>query len=116
MYFLQSRPIPLVTTMRVANIMKRNYRKGPGSRAEQNRPPQGLTLASVKTHYSLLPLYASLGFAMTCVVLYCFRLATKPTDVSWRKEHEPWEHYRHQHIKIVNPTKGTDCIAPEYKN
>ena len=111
--------IAIATTRRFANIMERSYMSGKGSRAEQNRRPQGLTVASLKTHYSLLPLYGALGFAMTVMVLYCIRLATKPTDISWKKDHEPWEYYRHREFKLVNPTKidhSTACKAPDYKN
>lgn len=115
MYFLQSR----IIARRFTNIIKRNYMTGKGSREQQNLAPMGLTMASIKTHYSLVPLYASLGFAMSVVVLYCIRLATKPTDLSWTKEHEPWEYYRHREFKFINPTKvdhSTACQAPDYKH
>jgi hypothetical protein len=47
---------------------------------------QGMTLKSLKKHTALQPLFVIMGLGMTFVVAYCIRLATRTTDVAWRKQ------------------------------
>ena len=120
MSLLQPRIIALATTNRASNYLIRNYMKGPGSRAEQNRRPMGLTTASVKAHYSLIPLYGAFGFAMSCVALYIYKLLVNNEVVSWAKhqrfDDQPWNHWSNKEFKIINITPSPDCQAPDYKN
>lgn len=52
------------------------------------------TLKYLKGHYALIPLFGSLGFAMTLAGTYLLRLSTVNPDVSWRRKTnpEPWQH------------------------
>jgi len=51
-------------------------------------------LATLRHHYSLIPLFAALGFGMCLAAGYTIRLATRNPDVSWRRRSnpEPWQH------------------------
>lgn len=51
-------------------------------------------LATLKRHYSLIPLFVALGFGMCMAAGYTIRLATCNPDVSWRRKSnpEPWQH------------------------
>ena len=47
---------------------------------------QGTTLKSLKHHTALQPLFIIMGAGIVFVALYCGRLASKTTDVNWRKK------------------------------
>ena len=47
---------------------------------------QGLTMASLRHHVALQPLFLIMGVGMTFVALYVGRLASKTTDVNWTKK------------------------------
>jgi len=53
---------------------------------------RGMTWASLKEMYSLIPLFLSVGGAVTMSGLYTARLALQNPDVSWRPKsnQEPW--------------------------
>jgi len=53
---------------------------------------KGMTWQSLKEMYSLIPLFLSVGGAVTMSALYITRLAIKNPDVSWRlkSNQEPW--------------------------
>jgi hypothetical protein len=93
--------------------------EGAGSRAEQNRPMQGMTLRLLKKHMSLISLAVIMGVAVTFVGAYCIRQATRAPDVSWRKKPEAYEAYRDKQYKFLNVAKrdfSTACQAPKYKD
>ena len=65
---------------------------------------QGLTLSSLKHHVALQPLFAIMGLGMIMVGAYLGRLAIKTTDVSWKKEEQPYNYYRNKQFKFLNPS------------
>ena len=79
---------------------------------------QGMTLQSIKKHYSLIPLFAVISAAMGVVVFYVIRLATYSTEVNWAKrsgENAPWNDYAAREYKLINLTKGdTPSPVPKY--
>ena len=79
---------------------------------------QGMTLQSIKKHYSLIPLFAVISAAMSVVVFYVIRLATYSTEVNWTKrsgENAPWNDYAAREYKLINLTKGdTPSPVPKY--
>jgi NADH dehydrogenase (ubiquinone) 1 alpha subcomplex subunit 4 len=92
--------------------------EGAGSRSENNRPIQGMSLKSLKKHTALQPLFVIMGLGMTFVVAYCIRLASRTTDVAWRKQAEPYDFYRDKQFKFMNIANrdfSTACQAPKYK-
>ena len=98
-----------------AGLRKMSYMDGPGGRWEQNTRMQGMTIESPKRHYSLLPLFGALSFAVVVPILYCYRLATKSVEVNWSKRKEIWNDYRDgREYKIVNLTPSKPCVAPIY--
>ena len=79
-----------------------------------------MSLAGLKKHSSLVPLFVIMGAGMTFVAAYCMRLATKTTDVNWSKNEEPWNYYKSKQFKFFNP-KGIDYSKygkdfPNYKD
>lgn len=52
---------------------------------------QGLTVKSVKHHYSLMPLFIATGVGAAMAAYYVYRLTTMP-DASWarNKNPHPW--------------------------
>ena len=79
-----------------------------------------MTWSSLKHHVSLQPLFAIMGAGMIFVGAYCVRLATKTTDVNWRKKEEPWNYYEGKQFKFMNPAKIDYSQAgkeiPKYKD
>jgi len=51
-------------------------------------------LATLRHHYSLIPLFVAGGFGMCLAAEYTIRLATRNPDVSSRRKSnpEPWQH------------------------
>mgnify|MGYP001063742360 CR=1 FL=1 len=84
----------------VMGIEKKNI----GGREGNNVIPQGLTLKSLKHHYSLWPLFGALGFAVGLGVVFSLRMLTKATDVNWRKEDLPFNAYAKKQYRMLNPT------------
>ena len=104
-------------------VGKLNYMNGPGSRSTQNkmfgRMP-GMTLRSLKVHYDLIPIVVIIVFAIIYPTLYAARLALKATDVSWKKEQEPYEIYSAKEYKLLNPSGNhveatTPSPRPNYR-
>ncbi|CAL1536753.1 unnamed protein product [Lymnaea stagnalis] len=48
----------------------------------------GLTVASLKKHPSLIPLFVCVGGGMAWAAYYIYRLAAKSPDVGWKDKHE----------------------------
>ena len=89
-----------------------------GSRGENNRPIQGMSIKSLKKHMALQPLFVIMGLGMTFVVAYCIRLATRSTDVNWRKQDQPYDYYRDKQFKFMNIANrdfSQACQAPKYQ-
>jgi len=102
------------------------YLMGKGGRKMNNiTPPQGLSVASLKHHVALQPLFVIMGVGIVFVCAYVGRLASKTTDVNWRKEKDTAElhkYYENRQFKWFNP-RGVDYStlsdkrgAPDYKN
>merc|ERR1712080_811801 len=99
------------------------YLYGTGGRAQNNMHMQGTTMASLKHHKALQPLFIIMAGGMIFVSAYCFRLATKTTDINWSKNKDPlsqMDYYKNRQFKWFNPA-GTDYSnlsdkrqAPEY--
>merc|ERR1719328_97792 len=83
-----SRLLPLRLAVPAAKVPKCNYMEGPGGRKVQNRRPKSLSVAGLRRHWDLIPLFTVITVAMSCVGIYVVRLATKATDISWRS-HDP---------------------------
>ena len=78
-----------------------------------------MTLASLKHHVALTPLFAIMGAGITFVAAYCWRLAATTTDVNWSKKHEPQEAYRNKKFKFLNPSNvdySNATKAPIYRD
>lgn len=56
--------------------------------------PATFKMETLKHHWALIPLAASLGFGLTLTAVYTARLALQSPDVSWRRKSnpEPWQH------------------------
>jgi len=72
----------LRTTRTFPTTGKLNYMNGPGSRSQQNkmfgRMP-GMTVASLKKHYDLIPIVMIIGLAIVYPAVYTARLALRAT-------------------------------------
>jgi len=98
------------------------YLFGPGGRKVNNKPMAGMTAKSLKHHIALQPLFVIMGVGLVFVGAYCFRLATKTTDVNWSKNKDPGNHmgyYDNRQFKWFNPggadySKMSD-IRPKYE-
>ncbi|XP_063374427.1 cytochrome c oxidase subunit NDUFA4 [Cydia fagiglandana] len=80
---------------------------------------QGLSLASLKKHKALIPLYVCTALGCGGAVFYVIRLATKSPEVSWSKKNnpEPWEEYRNKQHKFYSPIRDyskEESPAPKY--
>ena len=112
MHYITTLARLLRTTRTFPTAGKLNYMNGPGSRSQQNkmfgRMP-GMTFASLKKHYDLIPILMIIGLAIVYPAVYTARLALKATDVTWTKEKEPYEMWAAKEYKLFNP-------SPWYKN
>jgi hypothetical protein len=88
-----------LSTLRAASAAA----KAGAGRAEQNHAPQGLTAKSLKHHFSLYPLFVSLGFAVCLVVGFSTRMIFKASDISWKKEAAPYNYYSDKQYKFMSP-------------
>jgi len=84
------------------------YITGKGGRKANNGKGsmQGLTIKSLKHHVALQPLFAIMGAGIIFVGAYIFRLASKTTDVNWRKvkdPSEPMKYYENRQFQFLNP-------------
>merc|ERR1712110_411119 len=116
MSFIRSKIIVPITT--ASKPSTRTYMEGPGGRLANNnwRTMQGVTAASLKSHYSLIPLWVVMGVATAIVVGYLGKLATNK-DTNWVKTAEPMEHYRERSFKMIQISEGgAKCQAPDYKS
>merc|ERR1712018_583121 len=116
MSFIRSKIIVPITT--AAKPATRTYMEGPGGRFANNnwRTMQGVTAKSLKSHYSLIPLWVVMGFATAVVVAYLGKLATNK-DTNWVKAESPMEHYRERTFKLVTISEGgAKCQAPDYRS
>jgi len=91
-------------------------------RAANNKAMQGMTVASMKHHYALTPLFVIMTAGVTMVVGMCIRAAMRQTDVNWSKNKEPdyaMNHYRNKQYCFLNPN-GKDLSKPspipDYRN
>uniref|UniRef100_A0A6M2DK57 Putative cytochrome c oxidase subunit ndufa4 mori n=1 Tax=Xenopsylla cheopis TaxID=163159 RepID=A0A6M2DK57_XENCH len=80
---------------------------------------QGLSLASLKKHPALIPLYVIVGAGAFGAAYYVFRLATRNPDVTWNRKSnpEPWEAYRNKQYKFYSPVRDytkEESPAPKY--
>jgi len=81
---------------------------------------QGLTLASLKKHPALIPLYGCMVLGIGGAAFYIIRLATRNPDVSWNRKGnpEPWQEYRNKQYKFYSPIRdysNIDSPAPKYE-
>ena len=78
---------------------------------------QGLTIASLKKHPMLLPLFFCIGVGACGSSLYLLRLAVRNPDVSWfpSKNNEPFNEYRDKEYKFITVHhRNAKSPAPEY--
>ena len=120
MQYLTTLPRLLRATRTFPTTGKLNYMNGPGSRSQQNkmfgRMP-GMTVASLKKHYDLIPIVMIIGLAIAYPAVYTARLALRATDVTWTKEKEPYEMWAAKEYKLFNPTNfGTYQNCSEVAN
>jgi len=83
------------------------YLHGKGGRILNNKGLQGTTLASLKHHVALQPLFIIMGCGITFVIAYCGRLALKGHDVNIAKNKDPlgpMTYYTNKQFKMFNPT------------
>jgi len=95
---------------KILSAAEHPYLFGKGGRMKNNGAPQGLTLASVKHHVALQPLFVIMGVGIVFVCAYVGRLASKTTDVNWRKEKDSntlHSYYENRQFKWFNP-RGVD--------
>merc|ERR1712058_17797 len=88
------------------------YLFGKGGRTMNNSisSMQGLTIKSLKHHVALQPLFVIMGVGIVFVCAYVGRLASKTTDVNWRKEKDTAQlhsYYENRQFKWFNP-RGID--------
>ena len=99
---MMSRLLPFRLAGSAANVARCNYMTGPGSRGVQNTKPRSLSIEGLKKHWDLVPLFAVMTVAMTGVVLYIGRLATKTPDITWRKVECPSDDYANKPLKLIS--------------
>ncbi|KAF4527242.1 hypothetical protein B566_EDAN015915 [Ephemera danica] len=80
---------------------------------------QGMSIASLKKHPSLIPLYVCVGAGAVGAAYYILRLATRTPDVSWNKKTnpEPWQEYQNKQYKFYSPIRDYSAIeskAPKF--
>merc|ERR1711887_474050 len=76
-------------------------------RRQNNTKMQGLSLASLKRHPALIPLYASCGFGVMLTCMYVTRLATRCPDVAWANKNtaHPQMAYETKQYKFFSPVR-----------
>ncbi|RZF41000.1 hypothetical protein LSTR_LSTR006303 [Laodelphax striatellus] len=79
---------------------------------------KGMSLSSLKSHPSLIPLYVCVAVGAAGATFYTLRLATRNPDVSWTKKNdEPWNEYSNKQYKFYSPNLDYSKIespAPKY--
>ncbi|XP_071942130.1 cytochrome c oxidase subunit NDUFA4-like [Antedon mediterranea] len=83
---------------------------------------QGLSLKSLRHHYSLVPLFISVGAGAVLAAFYVARLAIKSPDASWDRKNNPhpWTKIKaDQNIKFLGAGTiqfdGRKQAYPDYK-
>ncbi|KAK0060011.1 cytochrome c oxidase subunit NDUFA4 [Biomphalaria pfeifferi] len=69
-------------------------------------PMAGLSMASLKKHPSLIPLFVCVGGGMLWAAYYTLRLATRNPDVGWKNKSEEMSNTRwpvNQQYKFFSP-------------
>jgi len=76
---------------------------------------QGLSIASLKKHPSLIPLFVALGLGVGGAAYYTMRLATRCPDVTWNRttNPEPWQEYANKQYKFYQPSGFKPSVAPK---
>ncbi|CAB4068126.1 unnamed protein product [Lepeophtheirus salmonis] len=83
-------------------------RKYHDQRMVQNRPPPGLTWASLKRHNSLMPLFIIMATGGCVVVAHCFRLIFLSPDEQDLENNTPF--------KLISVfDRERKSLAPRYK-
>merc|ERR1712002_131222 len=83
---------------------------------------QGLTLASLKRHPALIPLYVCLGAGVAWSAFYTVRLATRNPDVSWNRsanDGQPQAEYAEKQYKFYSPIRDYSTYrapVPKYED
>ncbi|XP_064077546.1 cytochrome c oxidase subunit NDUFA4-like [Macrobrachium nipponense] len=82
---------------------------------------QGLTIASLKKHRALIPLYVCLGIGVAMSTFYTLRLALRNPDVSWNRKGnpEPNQEYANKQYKFYSPIRDYSTYrapVPNYKD
>jgi len=110
---------------RVLGAATGGYLEGRGGRKANNGTRmQGMTVASLRHHVALQPLFIIIGAGMTMVTAMIIRAATKATDVNWSKNKEvdyTVNHYKEKQYKFVNVANNAADLSkpspvPDYKN
>eukprot|EP00092_Neocalanus_flemingeri_P032810 GFUD01035685.1.p1 GENE.GFUD01035685.1~~GFUD01035685.1.p1 ORF type:complete len:113 (-),score=19.69 GFUD01035685.1:539-877(-) len=105
------------------NASDHPYLYGPGGRKLNNGRISGMTIKSLKHHTALQPLFIIMAGGIVFVVSYCYRLASKTTDINWSKSKDLGDHmgyYDNRQFKWFNP-KGADYskmseARPQYRD
>ncbi|KAK3787680.1 hypothetical protein RRG08_031909 [Elysia crispata] len=82
---------------------------------------QGLTLASLKRHPSLIPLFVCVGGGMAWATYYTLRLCIRNPDVGWVKKHDGLANNRwpiNSQYKFYSPLRdySKESFPPERPN
>jgi len=83
------------------------YLFGKGGRNGNNARMAGMTLATLKHHTAIQPLFFIMACGITFVAAYCGRLALKGHDVNFSKKKDPLDpmsYYTNKQFKMFNPT------------
>ncbi|CAH1369591.1 hypothetical protein MTP99_011014 [Tenebrio molitor] len=79
---------------------------------------QGMSLASLKKHKALIPLYVCVGLGCLGAVGYTLRLALRNPDVQWNRKGEiSNEEFRGKQYKFYSPNLDYSKVenpAPKY--
>ncbi|XP_037029251.1 cytochrome c oxidase subunit NDUFA4 [Bradysia coprophila] len=79
---------------------------------------QGMSIASLKKHPALIPLYVCTAVGMAGALYYTIRLATRNPDVAWDRSKLSNEAYRNKQYKFYSPIRdysNIDSPAPKYE-
>ncbi|XP_067686444.1 cytochrome c oxidase subunit NDUFA4-like [Haliotis asinina] len=68
---------------------------------------KGLTVSSLKSHPSLIPLFVATGVGAAAAFFYTMRLATRNPDVCWDRKNNPypWQQYERRQYKFYSPIR-----------
>merc|ERR1711915_858916 len=85
-----------------------------------NMPMQGLTLASLKKHPALIPLFVSCGAGVVWAAYYTARLALVCPDVTWKHVQNPhpqqeWEGRQYKFYSPIRDYSTYKTNAPKFE-